>query len=163
MSFDFFDVPDEEEEIEEPVKPKKKKEKKPKEKCPYCGNMYVSVARHLPYCDENPENQEKEQETKKASSKDQTFTSEDEIALIQKIRKEMKASLEKGKKDAIPQLEDEEIEKIEEVMKFLGGTEGYQFLYKTITGDKIRGKMVDIIDECIEWLKKHKAYLLWYK
>lgn len=32
---------------------------KEKEECPYCGKMYVSVGRHLPYCDLNPENIEK--------------------------------------------------------------------------------------------------------
>ena len=53
--------------------------------------------------------------------------------------------------------------KIEEVMKFLGGTEGYQFIYKTITGDKIRGSMPFIIDECIKWLKKHKVFILLHK
>jgi hypothetical protein len=26
----------------------------PKEACPYCGEMFKSVNRHLPYCDANP-------------------------------------------------------------------------------------------------------------
>lgn len=36
---------------------RKKKEEKPKEECPYCGGRYTSVAHHLPYCAQNPENQ----------------------------------------------------------------------------------------------------------
>lgn len=35
------------------------KKKKKKEPCPYCGKEFISVSRHLPYCDKNPENQKK--------------------------------------------------------------------------------------------------------
>mgnify|MGYP006293349493 CR=1 FL=1 len=40
----------------EKQKPPKKKKEKPKEKCPYCGEEFISVGRHLPHCDLNPEN-----------------------------------------------------------------------------------------------------------
>jgi len=37
-------------------KKEKVKVENPKEECPYCGKEFVSVARHLNYCDQNPEN-----------------------------------------------------------------------------------------------------------
>jgi len=40
----------------EKQKPPKKKKEKPKEKCPHCGEEFISVGRHLPHCDLNPEN-----------------------------------------------------------------------------------------------------------
>jgi hypothetical protein len=30
-------------------------EPEPTEECPYCGNMFKSVSRHLPYCPQNPD------------------------------------------------------------------------------------------------------------
>ncbi|TXT59047.1 MAG: hypothetical protein BAJALOKI2v1_260016 [Promethearchaeota archaeon] len=49
-----------------PRKKKEKKEKKKKEKdtidCPYCGKEYVRLSRHLPYCDDRPENPDEEKE-----------------------------------------------------------------------------------------------------
>ena len=44
------------------VSRKKKKKKKSssdkeKEACPHCGKKYVRLARHLPYCDKNPESE----------------------------------------------------------------------------------------------------------
>jgi uncharacterized Zn-finger protein len=45
---------------------KKEKKKKKKEKdtidCPYCGKEYVRLSRHLPYCDDRPENPDEEKE-----------------------------------------------------------------------------------------------------
>lgn len=42
----------------EPKKEKPKKKKQKKEKCPYCGKMYKSVGRHIPYCKKNPDKKE---------------------------------------------------------------------------------------------------------
>lgn len=39
-------------------KEKEQIEEKSKTACPYCGKKFKSVGRHLPYCDDNPENQE---------------------------------------------------------------------------------------------------------
>lgn len=156
MSYDFFKVPE-----KKSPKPEKEMEKE-KEECPYCGKQYVSVARHLPHCDKNPDNLERERE-EQAVSKAKPQVAVNETELRKEIREELLKELKKEERDLIPQLTEDEKEKIEDVQKFLGGTEGYQFIYKTITGDKIRGKMTEIIDECITWLKKHKAYLLWYK
>ena len=38
---------------------KEKKEDKPREACPNCGEEFISVGRHLPYCDKNPKNIER--------------------------------------------------------------------------------------------------------
>ena len=152
MGFDFFKVSEKEAE----AKPKKVPEKKPeKDPCPYCGKMYVSVARHLPYCDENPDNQEKEGKEKVASQTEKR----DEMDLIRQVREEFQKTLSSEHKEDFA-LSKEEQAKIEDVIRFLGGTEGYQFIYKSLTGDKIRGSMPFIIDQCIEWLKKHKVYIL---
>lgn len=46
-------------------KPKKKKEKKEEKDtidCPYCGKEYVRLSRHLPYCDDRPEDADEEKE-----------------------------------------------------------------------------------------------------
>ncbi|MBD3197679.1 MAG: hypothetical protein GF317_21685 [Candidatus Lokiarchaeota archaeon] len=50
-----------------PSKPKKKKRKTTKEEkdtinCPYCGKEYVRLSRHLPYCDDRPEDPDEEKE-----------------------------------------------------------------------------------------------------
>ena len=43
---------------ESELKPTKERKirKKPEEQCQYCGEMFISVGRHLPYCERNPEN-----------------------------------------------------------------------------------------------------------
>ncbi|MGV9200158.1 MAG: hypothetical protein ACOC4M_15235, partial [Promethearchaeia archaeon] len=43
-------------------KEQEKPKPKPKEACPYCAQEFVSVSRHLPYCDKNPENQAHEKD-----------------------------------------------------------------------------------------------------
>ncbi|MHA1436426.1 MAG: hypothetical protein ACTSPD_02515 [Promethearchaeota archaeon] len=158
MSFDFFDISEKEEEELEKKKPKKEKilkKEKIKEKCPYCGKSYININAHLKKCLENPNN------IKKAKPKEieKSIDFLDEGKLIEELREQFRKTItQKQKEDLI--LTVEEQEKIENVYKFLGGTEGYQFIYKTITGDKIRGSMPYIIDQCIEWLKKHRIYIL---
>jgi hypothetical protein len=52
-----------------PTRTRKSKKKKEKEEekdtipCPYCGKEYIRLSRHLPYCDDRPEeaNEEKEE------------------------------------------------------------------------------------------------------
>ncbi len=107
-------------------------------------------------CADNPE---------KAESPKPKVTSGEgtnETELIRELRKEFEKSLTREQKADFT-LTAEEQEKVEKIIKFLGGTETYQFIYKTITGDKIRGSMPYIIDQCIEWLKKHKLYILYNK
>lgn len=45
-------------------KPKKKKKKEEKDTipCPYCGKEYIRLSRHLPYCDDRPEDADEEKE-----------------------------------------------------------------------------------------------------
>jgi len=152
MSYDFFDIKD-----EEKPKPKPKKELV-KEECPYCGKMYSksTLTRHKKNCPENPA------KVVKPKPKPKATVSRDEDAIIKEVRAEFMKTLTAEQKETIA-LDPEEMKKIEEVIKFLGGTEGYQFIYKSITGDKIRGTMPHIIDECIKWLNKHKLFLLWNK
>jgi len=48
-----------------PRKTKKKKEKKEEKEtisCPYCGNEYIRLSRHLPYCDDRPDNADEKKE-----------------------------------------------------------------------------------------------------
>ncbi len=136
-------------------KPEPKKEKV-KKKCPYCGKQYANLASHLKICVKNPNRKVKPKKEVKPVQKI------DEEGLRKKIREELLKSISTEEKEKIT-LDPKEMEKIKEVIKFLGGTEGYQFIYKSITGDKIRGSMPHIIDECIKWLKKHRLYLLWHK
>ena len=152
MSFDFFDIKDEE-------KPEAKPKKEPeKVECPYCGKIFAKsvITRHKNNCLENPDNIEK------TKPKPKVTISRDEQDIIKELRAEFLKTLTKEQKETIA-MDPEEMKKIEDVVKFLGGTEGYQFIYKSITGDKIRGTMPHIIDECIKWLNKHKLYLLWNK
>jgi len=152
MSFDFFDIPKEE--------PKLKEVKKEivKEECPYCGRKYANLNRHFKTCPQNPDRVVKAEPKPKKTP----IQAIDEEKLRKEIREELLKSLTDEDKEKIS-LDSAEMEKIEEVIKFLGGTEGYQFIYKSITGDKIRGIMPHIIDECIRWLKMHKLFLLWHK
>ena len=135
--------------------PKEPKKEPVKEKCPYCGKKYSNVSRHLPNCPENPSKKVKT----KSKPKKEIPTPVDEEKLIKELREQFTKTLTPEQEEEF-NLTSEEMKKIEEVMKFLGGTEGYQFIYKSITGDKIRGSMPTIIDECIKWLKKHKVYIL---
>ncbi len=132
---------------------KAKEEPQEKEECPYCGKMYANVKAHMKKCSENPN----KIETPKI--KGESGESMSEAELIKELRKEFENTLNSEQKANFT-LTAEEQEKIEKVIKFLGGTETYQFIYKTITGDKIRGSMPYIIDQCIEWLRKHKIFIL---
>jgi hypothetical protein len=158
MKFDFFKVPD-----KNSNKGSQQIKVKEKEACPYCGKRFISVNRHLPYCDKNPKinmekkEQKKEKETDQNHQESRTFTE-----IKNQLREDFLKSLNSdqlGKLELTPQEKDV----IEDVMQFMGGTEGYQFIYKALTGQKIRGKMTEIIDECIKWLQKHKLYILWHK
>jgi hypothetical protein len=153
MGFDFFDIDE-----KEPPKLEKPKKETVKEECPYCGREYANLTRHIKNCPENPNREKKT----KPSPKVKTPKTVDEKQLITDLRAQFEKSLSAEDKERIS-LEPEELEKIRDVIKFLGGTEGYQFIYKSITGDKIRGSMPYIIEECINWLKKHKLFLLWHK
>lgn len=153
MSFDFFDIKDEEPE----KKSTPKKEEPAKEFCPYCGKEYVNLKAHKKRCPENPKNIQKSVSTPKPVD-----PTKSEQELIRELRVQFEKTLSPAQKEDFS-LSKEEQEKIENVIRFLGGTEGYQFIYKSITGDKIRGSMPHIIDECIEWLKKHKLYILMHK
>jgi hypothetical protein len=158
MKFDFFDVPED----DLSTKEKPKKEKKKKKACPYCGELFISVNRHLPYCPQNPD--------MKKNKKDSVDRKEDNITKDQEIQEKIKKEI---RKELLKSLDDDQVQKlelspsereiIEDVMQFMGGTEGYQFIYKALTGQKIRGKMTKIIDECIAWLQKHKLYILWHR
>ncbi len=153
MSFDFFEVPK-----KAPKETKPKKKPTPKEECPFCGKEFSSLARHIKMCPENPDNVAKPEPKPKIDA----VPSRSEEEIIKELREQFIKTITPEQKEDIT-LKAEEMDKIRDVVKFLGGTEGYQFIYKSITGDKIRGSMPFIIDECIEWLKKHKLFLLWYK
>ncbi|MHA1147674.1 MAG: hypothetical protein ACTSR8_05470 [Promethearchaeota archaeon] len=148
MSFDdlFKDPPKK--------KPEPKKEEPKKEPCPYCEKNYVNLKAHIKRCPKNPEVLERTKSTPKFAE-----PTKSEQDLIRELRIQFEKTLTPAQKEDFT-LSKEDQEKIENVIKFLGGTEGYQFIYKSITGDKIRGSMPYIINECIEWLKKHKIYIL---
>ena len=158
MGFDFFDI--DEKEPPKPEKPKKKPT--PKEECPFCGKEFSSLSRHIKVCPDNPDNTPKPVPKPEPKPKIAAAPSRNEDEIIKELREQFLKTITPEQKEDIT-LKAEEMDKIREVVKFLGGTEGYQFIYKSITGDKIRGSMPTIIDECIEWLKKHKLCLLWHK
>lgn len=54
MKFEYVDDKDIDDKDKEQSPKKKAKEK---DKCPYCGELYISVNKHVPYCRDNPENQ----------------------------------------------------------------------------------------------------------
>lgn len=74
------------------LEPKKKKKEevketkaKDREECPYCHREYVSLGHHLPYCSENPANQQqkKERESEQSELKEYIQALEERIKALE--------------------------------------------------------------------------------